>query len=385
MEIKPIKLVSDTIDRDDVNKLIEWLKQDPIPKLSKGVITIQFEEKFANYIGTKYSVFVNSGSSAILMMLYALLTKNRLKNKKIVVPNISWVTDVTHPIHIGLTPLLCDCNLNDLSVDLTHLEQLFKDESPSALLLVSVLGLSPNMDKIVELCNKYDVILLEDFCESLGSKFNNKNIGTFGLMSCTSTYYGHTMATIEGGIIFTDDYELYNQLKMIRSHGWDRDLDKQAQDELRTEWNVDGFKSLYTFYTTGFNLRSTDLQAFIGLSQLDKLDSFIEKRNKNFLLYNELIKNNQVKIDINQFISNFAYPIINPNRKLIVDELNKNNIEVRPLISGSMGRQPFWIDLYGEQRLPNSDLVDDYGFYIPNHQDLTETEIRFICSIINKY
>jgi CDP-6-deoxy-D-xylo-4-hexulose-3-dehydrase len=381
---KPIKLVSDTINRDDINKLIDWLSQDPIPKLSKGIITIEFEKKFSDYIGTKYSVFVNSGSSAILMMLYALLTKNRLKNKKVVVPNISWVTDVTHPIHIGLTPLLCDCNLTDLSVDLNHLEELFKTEQPSALLLVSVLGLTPDMDKIVELCNKYGVILLEDFCESLGSEYNNKKIGTFGLMSCTSTYYGHTMATIEGGIIFTDDYELYNQLKMIRSHGWDRDLDKQAQDDLRSEWNVDDFKSLYTFYTTGFNLRSTDLQAFIGISQLDKLDSFIKKRNKNFLLYNNLIKNNEIKIDISQYISNFAYPIINPNRKAIVKDLMDNNIEVRPLISGSMGKQPFWIELYGEERFFNSDKVDEFGFYVPNHQDLNEEDIIRICEIINK-
>ena len=166
-----IKLVSDTIDKQDINSLIEWLSQDEIPKLTKGELTVELEKKWANKIGTKYSVFVNSGSSSILLTLAALKHTNRLKNNKVVVPSLSWATDLSSPILLGLEPILCDCNLTDLSCDLEHLEEIFKTESPSVLILVSVLGLVPDMNRIIELCKKYDVLLLEDVCESMGSKY----------------------------------------------------------------------------------------------------------------------------------------------------------------------------------------------------------------------
>jgi len=162
-----IKLVSDTIDKNDINHLIEWLSQDEIPKLTKGNLTLELEEKWAKKLGTKYSVFVNSGYSSILLTLAALKHTNRLKNNKVVVPSLSWATDLSSPILLGLKPVLCDCNLNDLSCDLEHLEEIFKTESPSVLILVSVLGLVPNMEKILELCHQSNVLLLEDVCESM--------------------------------------------------------------------------------------------------------------------------------------------------------------------------------------------------------------------------
>ncbi len=162
-----IKLVSDTINKQDIASLIEWLSQDEIPQLTKGKLTIQLEEKWANKLGTKYSVFVNSGSSAILLTLAALKWTSRLKNFKVVVPSLSWATDLSSPVLLGLEPILCDCNLEDLSCDLNKLEQIFEKEKPGALILVSVLGLVPNMDAVVELCKKHNVILLEDVCESI--------------------------------------------------------------------------------------------------------------------------------------------------------------------------------------------------------------------------
>ena len=380
-----IKLVSDTINKEDINSLIEWLGQDEIPRLTKGDLTWELESKWAKKIGTKYSVYLNSGSSAILLALAALQHTNKLKNNKVIVPGLSWATDVSSPMLLGMEPILCDCNLEDLSCDLDHLEMLFKEHSPSTFILVSPLGLVPDMKKIVELCEKYEVILLEDVCESMGSKYEDKYLGTFGFASFFSMYFGHHLSTIEGGFINTDDEDFYHSLLMMRSHGWDRDLPKEIQEKLRKENNISEFDSLYTFYLPGFNLRSTDLQAFIGIRAIDKLDDYTEKRNKNFNLYKSLIKDNQLEITNRDtdFVSNFAYPIVNKNRVKIIESLIENNIEVRPLIAGDMSKKPMWIKNYGEVNLPNCQLINEYGFYIPNHQDLTSDQITLISNIVN--
>jgi len=379
-----ITLAKDTIDNQDVDRLIEWLKT--YPRLTKGELTTQFENKWSDWLGRKYSLFCNSGSSANLLMFAALLEGDYISpGSKIVVPALSWATDLAPVMQLGLKPILCDINMKDLSVDLNFLENIFKKESPSALVLVSVLGLVPHMNEIVRLCEKYNVILLEDVCESMGSKYKDQKLGTFGLMSTFSTFFGHHISTIEGGVVSTDDRYLTNVLKSVRSHGWGRDMDLDHQMKLKNEWEIDGFNSLYTFYYSGFNLRSTDLQAFIGLGQLDKLGGICEQRNKNFILYNKLIDNPywNIKEDKNKFISNFAFPVIHPNKSIIVKMLQEKNIETRPLICGSLGKQPFYVKKYGEDDLSNVSAVDEYGFYLPNHPLLTEEEIEFISTIVN--
>jgi CDP-6-deoxy-D-xylo-4-hexulose-3-dehydrase len=381
-----IKLVSDTINKEDIKYLVEWLSQDEIPRLTKGDLTIELEKKWAKKIGTKYSVFVNSGSSSILLSLAAFLYSKKIKNKKIVIPSLSWATDVSSPILLGMEPIMCDCNLEDLSCDLEHLEHIFKTESPSSFILVSPLGLVPDMEKIISLCEKYDVVLFEDVCESMGSKYKNDYLGSFGFASFFSMYFGHHLSTIEGGFINTNDEDFYHLLLMMRSHGWDRDLPLEKQKSLREKYSVDDFTSLYNFYVPGFNLRSTDLQAFIGLRAIDKLDKYCLIRNQNFKNYLDLINVNDlnIKIDDNNFISNFALPIVNKNKEKIVNELIKNNIEVRPLIAGNMSNKPMWYGNYGKIDLKNCELIDKYGFYIPNHQDLTINEIQKISKIINE-
>jgi len=381
-----IKLVSDTIDKDDINSLIDWLSQKEIPKLTKGDLTWELEKKWSEKIGTKYSVFVNSGSSAILLTLSALIVSDKLKNKKIIVPGLSWATDVSSPIILGMDPIMCDCNLEDLSCDTNHLEMLFKEHNPSCMILVSPLGLVPNMEKILSLCEKYNVILLEDVCESMGSKYQGKYLGSFGFASFFSMYFGHHLSSIEGGFINTDDEEFYHLLLMMRSHGWDRDLPKNKQEFLRKKYNVSEFESLYNFYVPGFNLRSTDLQAFIGIRALDKLDNYSTIRNRNFKFYNTLIKVNELNLveKNNDFISNFALPIMSKNKKQIIKRLLLNNIEVRPLIAGDMSQKPMWYEKYGYVNLPNCNKINEFGFYIPNHQEITEVQIKFMAKIINE-
>ena len=253
-------------------------------------------------------------------------------------------------------------------------------------MFVSVLGLVPDMDRLFELCRKYDVALLEDTCESMGCEYKGKKLGTFGMMSTFSTYFGHHISTIEGGFISTDDFQLYELLLSLRSHGWDRDLSKHTQKVLQKDWDISEFDSMYTFYYPGYNLRSTDLQAYIGLGQIDKLNEWGVRRAKNFKLYQNNIKNDywKVKPQTDSFISNFAYPIIHPNRDTIVKKLQEKNIEVRPMICGSMGTQPFYVKKYGRLELPNVSIIDKYGFYIPNHPHLTEGEIFKIINILNK-
>lgn len=380
-----IKLINDTIDRNDIDALCAWLQQDPIPQLTKGPLTMELEQKWADKIGTKFSVFVNSGSSAILLGLTALLHSNKLYNKKIVIPGLAWATDLSIPMILGFTPILCDCNLTDLSLDLEHLERIFAMDSPSCCILVSVLGLVPQMDKIIELCEAYGVVLLEDVCESTGSKYKDKYLGSFGLASFFSFYYGHHLSTIEGGFVNTDNEELYHLMLMARSHGWSRDLPLTKQEELMVSSNTDAFNAMYNFYVPGFNLRSTDLQAFIGLRQLDKMDMVCTARNKNFEAYDKLMTSSMLRL-VRQpdcFVSSLGFPVCHINRVNIVRELQDMGIEVRPLIAGDISKKPLWLNVYDKVYLPNCDVVNTYGFYLPNHSDLSSDNIRQIAAIIN--
>lgn len=392
-----INLVSDTIDQEDISGLIEWLEADPIPRLTKGNLTKEFEKEWAKKIGTTYSVYVNSGSSALLLMFAALkylsekdpTSYTRIKNNKVVVPNLSWATDVSSPHLLGYDVHLVDCNLQDLSVDLEALEKIFEEEQPAAFILVSVLGFVPQMTEIIHLCRKYNVILLEDVCESLGSEYNNRMLGQFGLASCFSLYFGHHLSTIEGGFINTNNKEFYNLLLSIRSHGWDRDCSKDVQDNWRGRYDIDDFTSLYTFFYPGLNVRSTDLQAHIGLRQIEKLDCFKQARNTNYNLYKKYIKNTKLVLEDrpNSFVSNFAYPVVSENRQSIVTKLQESKVEVRPLIAGAMHKKPFvkkYITNQSEKEFPNCELIDREGFYLPNHQHLTEENIKFIADIVNE-
>ena len=382
-----IKLVNDTVDKADIDELILWLQSKP--RLTKGPLTLEFEQKWSEWLGVKYSVFVNSGSSANLAAIYALLLSGKLRNKKIIVPAVSWVTTVSPAIQFGMTPILCDCNRENLGLDLNHLEKIIKEEDPACLILVHVLGFSNDMDRIMQLCRENDIKVIEDSCEALGSSYNGSKLGGIGDLGTFSLYFGHHISTIEGGLISTNNEELYNILLMIRSHGWDRDLDEKQKTSLREKYNIKDFNSLYTFYHPSFNLRSTDLQAFLGLEQMKKVDSIVQKRNENYLLYDKLICNPfwKIKPQKNSFVSNFNYPIITTPDKfhLLVEALQTNFIETRPLICGSINQQPFWYERFGKSNnVQNADFLHKNGLYLPNNHELKKEEIEFICDIVNK-
>jgi CDP-6-deoxy-D-xylo-4-hexulose-3-dehydrase len=377
------KLVNNTISHQEIDNLCAWLKT--YPKLTKGEHTETFESKWSDWLGCKYSVFVNSGSSANLAMAYSAKLSGILKNDIVIAPCLSWATTVSPFIQLGFDIKLCDASKNDLGLDTNMLEDLCKKYNPSILILAHILGFPNDMQDIVDICNKYGIMLLEDTCESVGSYYESKKLGTFGDMSSFSTYFGHHFSTIEGGLISTNNFKLYEILKSIRSHGWSRDLSIETQDELKSKYDIDEFNNLYTFYYPGFNIRSTDLQAFLGIEQLKTLDKKNIIRYNNLLMYDKLINNNYWKIQFSNFISNFAYPVIHPNKKMISLKLQENNIECRPLVCGNIAKQPYFYDRYGKQEYSFADIIHEYGLYVPNNPELSNEDIVKISYIINEY
>ena len=373
-----IRLAENTITQEELLALSQWIPTTP--QLTKGPLVIEFEKKFAAYLGTKHCVLVNSGSSANLLMAYALLEGDYLRNKKVVVPAISWITTLSPFMQFGFDVILCDSNNRNLGVDTQKLEEIFIKDKPALLIIVHVLAHLNDMDEIHRLCEKYDVVLIEDACEALGTSHpNKKKAGNLSKAASFSFYYGHHISTIEGGAVTTNDTKLYNLMLSIRSHGWSRDVDANYKQEWKDAYNIDDVREYYTFYYPGFNLRSTDLNAFIGISQLDKMNEITRVRQNNFKLYNQFLEgkfwSQQSEFDE---LSSFAFGTIVENRIEVFNHLKKHNIEVRPLICGSMGKQPFWIKKYGHTPLEVADIVHDFGLYLPNHLYLDEEKIKFV-------
>lgn len=381
--MKPITLSSNSIPNTDLDQLADWIRT--YPRLSSGPVVKEFEEKLAAQVGAKHAVFVNSGSTANMLMLYTLKTMGKLKNEKIVVPSIAWSTTLTPVMQFGMQPILCDVNFDDLSVNVNELRRIFKDTQPSVLMLVSVLGMPPNYDEIKALCETYDVILLEDACESLGSTFNGKFVGTFGAMGSYSFFYSHQLCTVEGGAVVCDDEETYQNLLMLREHGWTRKTSFEKHKELKELWEVDDFNDMYTFYVPGFNFRNTEIAGFLGLKQLDRFDEITLARHKNFVEYNEKIQNKFWKPRLTDAsrVANLGYPIITSKRASLVRAFKADGIECRPLISGNMGRQPMYVKEYGKRSMRTASIVDAFGMYIPNHAELTSADIDRIAAIVN--
>lgn len=385
-----ISLTKNTITKDNIMHLAQWLLGNP--KLTQGEKVKEFETAFAEKMGRRYAIFVNSGSSANLLMMYTLknmLGEHQIKdpNYKIVIPAVSWSTDLAPAIQLGLEPILVDCNMDDLSVDLDQLEDIFKKHKPEALMLVSILGLVPDMQRVTDLCIKYKVNLFEDVCESLGSKCKDQLLGSFGLMSSYSFYFSHHISTIEGGMITTNDETAYNLLIMLRSHGWGRDLAPDIRRNLKEIAKVDDLKEKFTFYVPGFNFRATDLQAVIGLEQLDTLDYIVSTRHLNYLEYIKYLPDELwvPTCKSEDTISNFGMPIITPHKDRIVEALYDNSIECRPLVCGSLGQQPMWIRFNGQPTLlTNADDINNNGIYIPNHSKITFDDIDEICGVIKE-
>ena len=392
--IPPIKyyLAEDTIDKKDVDSLIEWLKT--YPRLTKDKLTLQFEERWSKWLGRKYSVFCNSGSSANLLMFAALMNsffKNFKEKVRVVVPSVGWVTTIAPVMQLqGFDdPRMCEADRDTFGLDLDCLENICKEYRPHVVIAVHVLGVPHEMDRLLDLKRRYGFFLLEDACAAGGSSYLDKKVGSFGNMSSFSCYFGHQFSTIEGGIVSTDDEDFYETMFMLRSHGWDKDLASRVQSAMRDDLQLDNFHAPFVFYIPGFNLRSTDLQAFIGLKQLDKLEWLVERRMENHLLYRRQLSD---VVDFQKYDSRYTICSIhfgalaksNEERKKIVSALVANGIETRIFSAGNLGRHPFWANRYGVFSAPMADRIHGCGFFLPNHPSLKKEDIEFIADVVRK-
>jgi CDP-6-deoxy-D-xylo-4-hexulose-3-dehydrase len=376
MHRRTVKLADNTISVEEMASLADWLKEGH--QVTKGPITRQFEAEFAAYIGTKYSVMVNSGSSANLLMAFSLLEAGYLKNKKVIVPAVSWVTTLSPFVQLAFECFLCDSDASDLGVDLDHLEQLLKKEQPALLILVHILGHPNQMDAIRRLCASHGCLVIEDACEALGSEYKGLKAGALSLAGSFSFYYGHHISTIEGGAITTSDDKLYSVMLAIRSHGWSRDVPEADRVAWKEEFQIDEFREFYSFYYAGYNLRSTDLNAYLGRLQLGRLPEITRIRARNFDLYRQALPEFWSQSSEGGPVSSFSFGTFARNRLETAKHLFAHGIECRPLVCGSMGRQPFWIKKYGVMHLPVADKVHDFGLYLPNHANITPEDIAFV-------
>lgn len=372
-----ISLAEDTISQEELENLSQWILAGN--RLTKNGETLAFEAEFEAYMGVKHAIVTNSGSSSNLLMIYALKEAGYLRNNKVIAPAVSWVTTVSPLMQFGFDVSLCECDAQNLGLDIAHLEELCKTERPALMILVHVLGHANHMDEIRRICEAYDVLLIEDSCESLGSELSGRKLGSLSTAGSFSFYYGHHISTIEGGMVVTDDTNLYHIMLSLRSHGWSRDLPPDVRDGLMRDHDIDTFRNLYTFYYPGFNLRSTDLQAFLGRSQLKKLDDITVVRERNYNIYRAELSDFFCQTSTASPMSSFAYGTLVENRMEVFEHLNANQIECRPLICGNIGRHPFWTNRYPDPQLRNADIVHDFGIYMPNHHNLSEDDVKFVC------
>ena len=377
--MKNINLADNTISQVELESTARWMLAGN--RLTKSTVTTNFEFEFAKWVGAKHAVFVNSGSSANLLMIASAIHSGMIQKKVAIAPAVSWVTTVSPLLQMGFDVRLCDCDAEDLGMDLNKLEELCKQDPPSVIILVHVLGHANKMKEITTICEKYGVLLLEDTCEALGSEYSSKKLGTHSTAGSFSFYYGHHISTIEGGMVVTEDSELYQIMLSLRSHGWSRDLSPHKRNSLQKEFEIDDFSNLYTFYYPGFNLRSTDLQAHLGLQQLNRLDSICEVRFKNFERYRDKLSNFYSQKSNSNFLSSFAYGTLVENRLEVYKKLKENNIESRPLICGNIAKHPFWQSKSEDEFLLNANIVHDYGIYLPNHYNLDSSDIDWVCEV----
>lgn len=367
-------LIENPYSNKDINEGIRVLKSKQLT-LSKE--TFNFEKTFTKKLKSRYSLMVNSGSSANLLALQCLINpyrKNRLKpGDEIIIPTLCWSTSLWPIIQSNLKPVFVDINKNTLNLDEKSIEKKITKKT-KAIMLVHVLGNSCNMDVIMLIKKKYNLFLIEDTCESLGTKYKNKYLGTFGEFSSFSFYSSHQISSGEGGMICCKDRNDYNIIKSLRSHGWSRGTSYENKIYKKNKF----LDKKFIFFNSGYNLRPTEISAAIGLSQFKKLDEFIKLRKINRKkIIMAMNKNNKIKNKLDFFNENlnvnpswFGIPIKIVNNKIkksiLIKNLEKNGIETRPIISGNFAKQPAAIK-YGlakNQKFPNTDDVYNKSFFI---------------------
>lgn len=383
-----IRLIKSSFYNEKITKKALVIFINKAKQFSFGKECESFEIEFAKWQESKHSILLNSGSSANLAIIQALLNLKKLRvGDKVGFSAVTWSTNVMPLIQLGLLPIPIDISLNTLNISPEELEKTLIKQKLKILFITNLLGFCDKLDEIARICKKHNILLIEDNCESLGSVYKKKKLGNFGLAGTFSFYVGHHMSTIEGGAVVTKDEELATMIRIVRAHGWDRNLNFAKQEQIRKKFHVNStFYSRYTFYDLGYNLRPTEITGFLGKFQLKFLNTIIKKREDNFsylskYLYN---KDNYYPIQSNHMdiVSNFAFPLVCKTvaqREKLVKQC-EGIIEIRPIVGGDITAQPFFKE-YGNNFVvdcPNARLVHQQGLYFGNNPELTKKELSLL-------
>lgn len=357
-------------------------------RFTNGPLVKKFEENWSSWVGTENSVMVNSGASGNLITSAILKQANGIG--EVIVPAIGWSTDISSLIQLGLKPVFVDVNIENFSMNDIALEQAITSDT-IGVVLIHTLGFNGLSEKIIELCKKNNLFLIEDCCEAHGAKFRNQRVGSFGDLSVFSFYYGHHITTIEGGMVCSKSAKFNELAKMFRSHGMVREAEEKTQKTFKTDFP--DLNPLFTFAVPGFNLRSTEINAFLGLQQLSKIDSIIDIRTNNLIFWLESLDSSLYFTEFNiEGSSNFALPLLlrEGDKKLffkITECLKKNKVEFRVGTAGggNLAKQPFVLEnnhrVSGE--LINANKIHTFGLYIGNHENVTPSQIKLISEVLN--
>jgi CDP-6-deoxy-D-xylo-4-hexulose-3-dehydrase len=377
------------IARQDLDALIRFLQQDD-PILTQSSQVRAFEQEWSQWLGVEHSVFVNSGSSANLLTMAAL--RHHFGPGEVVVPTLTWVSDVASVLQAGLQPVFVDINPRTLGMDSSQVISRLNDRT-RAVFLTHVLGYNALDARLLEELRRRNIPLIEDVCESHGATFQGRRLGSFGLMSNFSFYYAHHMSTIEGGMVCTDDPGLYQTLRMLRSHGMVRE---STSPELKQRFTAEhpDLNPDFIFAFPAYNVRSTEINAILGRSQLKRLDANNRRRTENLLLFLENLDGSRYQVDFDTAGScNYAFTLIlkDPDdtfRDRVMGTLRERGVEFRRGTSGGGNqlRQPYLKKLFGEKealKYPRVDHVHFYGFYIGNYPGLERASILELCALLN--
>lgn len=383
-------LMRNNILREDLDAVIEHLKKDD-PILTNGPCVREFEEEWSKWLGVKYSVFVNSGSSANLLTM-AILKIRYPNGGEVIVPTITWISDISSVILNGFTPVFVDTNPRTLAMDSNQVISKITANT-RAVFLTHAQGFDGLSDELINHLEIKNIPLIEDVCESHGATHNKQKAGSIGWISNFSFFYAHHMSTIEGGMISTNDHEVYQQLRMLRSHGMVREsTDKDLQQKYKNEnpnLNPD-----FIFSYPAYNLRNNEIGGIMGLSQLKRLDDIIVRRTENLHRFLKQLDSNKYRTDFKlEGSSNYAFNLIlkNPDNAFVsrlMQKMDDSEIEYRrgSAGGGNQTRQPYVMDILPENyfnNFPETEHIHFYGFYIGNFPDLQNHEIDDICNILN--
>lgn len=376
--------------REDLDAVIEYLKQDD-PILTNGANVRAFEAEWSKWLGVKYSVFVNSGASANLLTM-AVLKIRHPEGGEVITPPLAWISDVASVLQNGFTPVFVDIEPTTLAMNPSDILSKITDKT-RAVFLTHVQGFDGLTDHLIEELKQREIPLIEDVCESHGATHNTKKLGSIGWISNFSFYYAHHMSTIEGGMICTNDPLVYEQARMLRSHGMVREASdptiKTSYQQNFPELNPD-----FIFAYPAYNMRNTEIGGILGLSQLKRLDKVVERRTENLKRFLRQIDNEKYRTDFKiEGSSNYAFNLVlkNADNDLVNRLMSKMRLAGIEFRRGSAGggnqiRQPYLKGIVPDQhylKFPQTEHIHFYGFYIGNFPDLTNAEIDDICATLN--